>query len=370
MINTHLLVLSFLLTGALANPPTPVDGFCASYVIQGYDTCALIAQAHGITEADIEAFNTRTWAWLGCNQLYQGDFICLSAGEPPMPMALPNAVCGPQIPGTMRPSNWAELGSMHPCPLNQCCATWGQCGTGAEFCDTKARKPPAGVTATVSAATEAAQATTLATQPDEAVVAVQPESEPKSQKTSEAAQPESEPKAQTKQSEPKEKPQTTSTTSKPTTTSDDGYFKNTDKPWEGNLEIDGWKEPWEVIWYSEKNCEGDYYTLSGYNDETPSGKRERCLNRKEGLNSELTETNVTCRWWTEGGLKWAPCEAGTLDKPQSWVLRNAYCTIYDAYNCDCFDHYAQSYGSEGCRNRDKFDPPKFVSFGCVHIPYD
>jgi hypothetical protein len=113
-----LLLLTRPTTAAAPNPST--DGFCAIYIIQGYDTCALIAQAHSITEADIEAFNVDTWAWLGCNQLYQGDFICLSAGNPPMPMALPNAVCGPQVPGTTRPANWADLASMNPCPASQC----------------------------------------------------------------------------------------------------------------------------------------------------------------------------------------------------------------------------------------------------------
>jgi hypothetical protein len=104
---------------AAAPVPTP-NGFCFSYIIQGYDTCALIAQTHDITEADIESFNANTWAWLGCSQLYQGDFICLSTGNPPMPMALPNAVCGPQVPGTTRPDNWADLANLNPCPASQC----------------------------------------------------------------------------------------------------------------------------------------------------------------------------------------------------------------------------------------------------------
>lgn len=125
MITLHLnfltLCILFLSRTVTANAPVPSsDGFCASYIIQGYDTCALIARAHSITEADIEAFNTNTWAWLGCNQLYQDDFICLSTGKPPMPMALPNAVCGPQVPGTTRPANWADLASMNPCPASQC----------------------------------------------------------------------------------------------------------------------------------------------------------------------------------------------------------------------------------------------------------
>jgi hypothetical protein len=110
-----------LLRMSTAVPPVPTkDGYCFKYIIQGYDTCARIAKAHDITEADIESFNKNTWAWLGCRQLYQGDFICLSAGKPPMPMALPQATCGPQVPGTTRPANWADLAGMNPCPDSKC----------------------------------------------------------------------------------------------------------------------------------------------------------------------------------------------------------------------------------------------------------
>lgn len=110
-----------LLRIATATAPVPTkDGFCFKYIIQGYDTCALIAKAHDITEADIESFNKNTWAWLGCRHLYQGDFICLSAGKPPMPMALPQATCGPQVPGTTRPAKWADLAGVNPCPASKC----------------------------------------------------------------------------------------------------------------------------------------------------------------------------------------------------------------------------------------------------------
>lgn len=112
-------LLLLRLTTAAAPVPTK-DGFCFKYLIQGYDTCALIAKAHGITEANIETFNKDTWAWLGCKQLYQGDFICLSSGKPPMPMALPQATCGPQVPGTIRPAKWADLAGLNPCAASKC----------------------------------------------------------------------------------------------------------------------------------------------------------------------------------------------------------------------------------------------------------
>jgi hypothetical protein len=38
-----------------SEPPVPTkDGYCFKYIIQGYDTCAQIAKAHDITEADTE----------------------------------------------------------------------------------------------------------------------------------------------------------------------------------------------------------------------------------------------------------------------------------------------------------------------------
>ncbi|KAJ5321750.1 Peptidoglycan-binding Lysin subgroup [Penicillium brevicompactum] len=351
MINLQFFALSVILASAAA-VPTPTDGFCASYIIQGYDTCALIAQAHGITEADIEAFNVNTWAWLGCNQLYQGDFICLSAGNPPMPMALPNAVCGPQVPGTVRPSNWADLGTINPCSDNRCCATWGQCGTGADYCDAKARKPPAGVTATVSAATE-----------------VEPQA-PTAQAKNAAATTEAK-SAETKADAKTTSKKTSTTKSATSTSSKDNSKPTADAEWIGPLEADGsYNEPWEVTWYSEKDCTGDYYHLSGYNGEVEKGKKLPCQSISDTINTDYTETNVTCKWWTGGGMSWAPCKEGTMKSPKSWVLEHAFCTVYSLYNCDCFDHYANLYTSDGCHNKDKFDTPKFESFQCEHVRGD
>ena len=101
-------------------PQASSDGLCYKYVVQAGETCSMIAQAHSITVADIETYNARSWKWSGCEQIPQGAFICLSAGEPMMPVALPNAACGPQVPGTIRPNNWSQLGSLNPCAANEC----------------------------------------------------------------------------------------------------------------------------------------------------------------------------------------------------------------------------------------------------------
>lgn len=125
------------------------------------------------------------------------------------------------------------------------------------------------------------------------------------------------------------------------------------------------KTPWQIVLYSEKDCKGDYYHVQGYNDYYVEDDNERCTDLKEGLNSGWSETNVSCKWWTDGGFNWAPCEAGTLEKPQSWTIKNAQCTVYSLEGCDCFDHFTKDYVSTDCHNRDSWDPPKFRSMICM-----
>lgn len=107
--------------GELTLPPTPNDdGLCYSYVVQRGDNCESMSKGYGITVDQLESFNSRTWRWKGCQESLMGEFICLSPGEPPMPVALPNAVCGPQVPGAMRPSDWSQIASVNPCPPGEC----------------------------------------------------------------------------------------------------------------------------------------------------------------------------------------------------------------------------------------------------------
>lgn len=93
-----------------------------------------IAASNQITVQDIENYNKQTWGWTGCNNLMAMAAICLSEGDPPMPNPLPDAECGPQVPGTPKPSNGTKLADLNPCPLNACCDIWGMCGTTDEFC--------------------------------------------------------------------------------------------------------------------------------------------------------------------------------------------------------------------------------------------
>ncbi|OTA07931.1 GH18, chitinase CHI18-8 [Trichoderma parareesei] len=113
--------------------PNP-DGSCQSYKVAAGDGCFSIASSFGITQANIESFNKKTWGWAGCAHLQAGQLICLSTGDPPMPAAVADATCGPQVPGTKKPTDGTSLADLNPCPLNACCNVWGFCGTTDDFC--------------------------------------------------------------------------------------------------------------------------------------------------------------------------------------------------------------------------------------------
>ncbi|THC89832.1 hypothetical protein EYZ11_010716 [Aspergillus tanneri] len=115
-------------------PQPNKDGTCYSYTVKDGDYCALLAEKNYITVDKIEKYNAETWGWMGCKNLQLDGVICLSSGKPPMPGVLSNAVCGPQVEGSTRPSDWSDIGSLNPCPLNACCNIWGQCGITPDFC--------------------------------------------------------------------------------------------------------------------------------------------------------------------------------------------------------------------------------------------
>jgi len=123
-------------TGTLPDmrPKKNADGSCFSYTVKTGEWCAMIAEAHGLKAADIEDMNKKTWGFGGCSTLLPDMYICLSSGEPPMPAAIANARCGPQVAGTKRPTNNTALADLNPCPLKACCNVWGQCGTTEDFC--------------------------------------------------------------------------------------------------------------------------------------------------------------------------------------------------------------------------------------------
>ncbi|AEO69851.1 8553ff05-870f-4b92-b10e-2b4ef4e5facd [Thermothielavioides terrestris] len=123
-------------SGTLPNfqPQPNADGSCATYTTVADDSCWKIAASRSLKPDDLESFNKNTWGWNGCSNLWVGVNICVSKGDPPMPAVIPNAMCGPQVPGTAKPPPGTDLSTLNPCPLNACCDVWGFCGTTAEFC--------------------------------------------------------------------------------------------------------------------------------------------------------------------------------------------------------------------------------------------
>ncbi|KAL5347107.1 hypothetical protein ACLOAV_008250 [Pseudogymnoascus australis] len=128
--------------GNLPVPKPDQNGNCATYKVGGGDDCWGITNSlfNLVSIADLEKYNKNTWGWGTCNNLQAGTIICLSSGTPPLPLPVPNAVCGPIKPGTIKPPAGTNLASLNPCPLNACCDLWGYCGTTNEFC----RPIPAG----------------------------------------------------------------------------------------------------------------------------------------------------------------------------------------------------------------------------------
>ncbi|PNY28258.1 Uncharacterized protein TCAP_01844 [Tolypocladium capitatum] len=142
-------------------PKKNADGSCATHTIQDGDTCSKIFLTYHINHKDINGFNKDTWGWMGCKfltttwrpseacrkvsanispgeLLFAHSVICISAGTPPMPSPVSNAICGPQVPGSNPPGKNEKIGWLNPCPLNACCNIWlteqGQCGTTNDFC--------------------------------------------------------------------------------------------------------------------------------------------------------------------------------------------------------------------------------------------
>ncbi|KAJ5938557.1 glycoside hydrolase family 18 protein, partial [Penicillium verhagenii] len=107
--------------GTLNLPPQQSsDGLCYTHVIQYGDTCARLADAYSISTEDIEAYNNDTFGWTSCDDIRTGSFLCLSAGSPPMPVAISNYICGPQVTGTPRPDNISDIASLNPCVAQNC----------------------------------------------------------------------------------------------------------------------------------------------------------------------------------------------------------------------------------------------------------
>jgi chitinase len=116
------------------SPQPQPNGACTTYTVQSGDTCSAITNSHSMSVDQLNSRNAQTWGWVNCPTLFIGQVICLSTGTPPMPAPVSGAVCGPQVPGTAKPSDMSTLSGLNPCLLNACCDIWGQCGTTSDFC--------------------------------------------------------------------------------------------------------------------------------------------------------------------------------------------------------------------------------------------
>ncbi|KAJ5794160.1 Peptidoglycan-binding Lysin subgroup [Penicillium paradoxum] len=301
-------------------PPAPrANGICYTYTIQHGDSCPKLAERYHITTSDIETWNTGSWDWKGCSGVKQGDFVCLSSGAFPMPVALPHATCGPQVPGTRRPANYADLASLNPCPSDQCCAKSGQCGTTKASCDaTQACIFNCGDKSPKKAASKSDAQSTA----------------PKMTIASKAST--------TSRSRTTNKPTTTSqaTTSIKTTT---GSKKTTTKHTTTSTtttkeEVKATKttselnptETWSMILYDKAKCEGDYYSIQGHEND----KSGICFALSEDTSTEISDTKRSCRWWLDGGLSWDTCSSSSLKRPKSWSVINGQCYVYSDKKCD------------------------------------
>ncbi|EEA25067.1 conserved hypothetical protein [Talaromyces marneffei ATCC 18224] len=105
---------------------------CSYTTVVSGDGCASLATRCGITAAELSTYNPSPTL---CSTLAVGEIIYCSAGSVPDLSPQPSSDgCGPQVSGTTRPSNWSDISSLNPCPLNACCDIWGQYGITPEFC--------------------------------------------------------------------------------------------------------------------------------------------------------------------------------------------------------------------------------------------
>ncbi|KAJ5963364.1 uncharacterized protein N7479_003240 [Penicillium vulpinum] len=338
-----ILLLGLIATsGAAVAPRATTDGLCAKYVVQTGESCAMIAKANSITVADIETYNAQTWGWPGCQNILQGASICISSGDPLMPITLPDAICGPQVPGTKRPNNWSDLGSLNPCADNECCSSWGFCGSTPEFCTSKA------ATTTSRKTTKAAPKATSTTTT----------SKKDTTTTSKKATTTTTKKATTTTKKATTTTKKDTTTNKPTSATKSSQKKTSTTTSKAPV-----VSTWTIKMYSEMDCHGDHYILEGHNMDMVDYK---CLNLHGNLSTKNSITDVSCNWYTLGGTFKSSCIAGTLTEPQSWIVDGGICTIWE--NRDCKDVYRHSgYLSRECRNRRESNITDWTSMKC-YIP--
>ncbi|PTB65189.1 carbohydrate-binding module family 50 protein [Trichoderma citrinoviride] len=124
---------------------------------------------------------------------------------------------------------------------------------------------------------------------------------------------------------------------------------------------------WTIVIYSEPDCAGDYYSVEGYNLDSPD---DECLVLRGGGIPTTSDTGTTCRWFTNGGFDWDDCSTSTLTQPLSWSVLGGVCTAYDTDTCTD-DGNADAYDpAQGCHNHSasNLDTKTWVSLQCGAQP--
>ncbi|KAJ5827353.1 Peptidoglycan-binding Lysin subgroup [Penicillium robsamsonii] len=321
------------------------NGICYTYTIQSGETCAKLAERYQITTSNIETWNTGAWAWSGCANVKQGDFVCLSSGSLPMPVALPHATCGPQVPGTRRPDKYSDLGSLNPCPSNQCCGPLGTCGTSSSFCEAGKGcisncgvKSVAKETTTKEATSMVTSKTTVAKATSKANSKVTSKTTSKTSVSTTTA-----PKTTTATTKSK-----TTTTTKPKTTEKAMVTMTSIKViYTSTTSSLDPLATWQIAIYENKKCKGDYFSVQGHEPMNNPG----CLVFKDNTKTEISDTTTSCRWWTDDGLHWDTCSTSKLISPKSWFITAGQCIMYRGKHCMEEDYLGQTYGAfKGCQS--------------------
>ncbi|KAJ5659097.1 Peptidoglycan-binding Lysin subgroup [Penicillium longicatenatum] len=301
-------------------PKETSDGYCYTYVVQSFsDTCNSIASEYGLTKAEIEKYNSDTWGWTDCDGIYQGDIICLSSGEPPMPVALPQATCGPQVPGTARPKNYSDLSSLNPCATG-CCIITGKCAT-AEDGDSDLCRTSSCISGcdTTSVSTKSAKSTsTTSSTKTTSTASTKSIATEKSTSTTE---------------------HTTSSSTKTTAAAATGTGL------------------WTLAAYTGQICNGDYYVLTG-----TSLTNMECLSLHGGLSLEMMD-GVSCGYYTDGGSTYADCDSSPELKIWSWSISGGSCVAFEESCSNSGSNIVDLYDqSTGCQESTMYHPHYYMTW--------
>ncbi|OTA07313.1 hypothetical protein A9Z42_0082210 [Trichoderma parareesei] len=124
---------------------------------------------------------------------------------------------------------------------------------------------------------------------------------------------------------------------------------------------------WIMAVYSEADCNGDYYSLEGYNVDSPA---DQCLVLRGGSLPQKSSTGTTCLWFANGAFDGSDCSTSNLTQPLSWFVIGGVCTAYDTDTCSN-NGDAQAYDpGEGCHNysASNFGLKTWVSLQCGMQP--